>query len=84
MIRIDLDEPFPRLKFVRAHRPKEGKGAGRSRSHPARTLAGSNTAMSAFIPGRSIPRSSKPRRCAGNPDILRTASSSVIVFFSRT
>jgi excinuclease ABC subunit C len=31
MIRVDLDEDFPRLKFVRAHRPREGKGAGRSR-----------------------------------------------------
>src|SRR5262245_41594833 len=31
MIRIDLDERFPRLKFVRAHRPKEGKSPGRSR-----------------------------------------------------
>jgi excinuclease ABC subunit C len=31
MIRVDLDERFPRLKWVRAHRPKEGKEAGRSR-----------------------------------------------------
>ena len=31
MIRIDLDERFPRLKFVRAHKPKAGKGKGRSR-----------------------------------------------------
>ena len=31
MIRVDLDERFPRLKFVRAHRPREGKGSGRSR-----------------------------------------------------
>jgi len=33
MIRVDLDERFPRLKFVRAHRPRQGKqkGAGRSR-----------------------------------------------------
>src|SRR5688572_21850189 len=31
MIRVDLDERFPRLKFVRAHRPREGKTAGRSR-----------------------------------------------------
>jgi excinuclease ABC subunit C len=31
MIRVDLDERFPRLKFVRAHRPKEGKARGRSR-----------------------------------------------------
>ncbi len=31
MIRVDLDERFPRLKFVRAHRPKEGKSPGRSR-----------------------------------------------------
>ncbi|MCZ6596159.1 MAG: excinuclease ABC subunit UvrC [Planctomycetota bacterium] len=31
MIRIDLDERFPRLKFVRAHRPKQGKKKGRSR-----------------------------------------------------
>ena len=30
MIRID-DERFPRLRFVRAHRPKEGKKKGRSR-----------------------------------------------------
>ena len=30
MIRLD-DEPFPRLKFVRAHHPKEGKKKGRSR-----------------------------------------------------
>src|SRR5262245_16502201 len=29
MIRVDLDERFPRLKFVRAHRPKEGKSPGR-------------------------------------------------------
>ena len=31
MIRVDLDERFPRLKFVRAHRPKAGKSPGRSR-----------------------------------------------------
>ena len=31
MIRVDLEERFPRLKFVRAHRPREGKGGGRSR-----------------------------------------------------
>ena len=31
MIRIDFDERFPRLKFVRAHKPKEGKKKGRSR-----------------------------------------------------
>ncbi len=31
MIRVDLDERFPRLKFVRAHSPKAGKVAGRSR-----------------------------------------------------
>ena len=31
MIRIDLDERFPRLKFVRAHRPRAGKSPGRSR-----------------------------------------------------
>ncbi|NOT29017.1 MAG: GIY-YIG nuclease family protein, partial [Planctomycetes bacterium] len=31
MIRVDLDEPFPRLKFVRAHRPKAGKSPGRAR-----------------------------------------------------
>jgi excinuclease ABC subunit C len=31
MIRVDLEEPFPRLKFVRAHRPRAGKGTGRSR-----------------------------------------------------
>src|SRR5215831_15489497 len=30
MIRLDLDERFPRLKFVRAHSPKAG-AAGRSR-----------------------------------------------------
>lgn len=32
MIRLDLDERFPRLKFVRAHRPQEGKKKGRSRT----------------------------------------------------
>lgn len=32
MIRLDLDERFPRLKFVRAHRPKAGKKGGRSRT----------------------------------------------------
>ncbi len=31
MIRVDLDERFPRLKFVRAHRPKENKSPGRAR-----------------------------------------------------
>lgn len=31
MVRVDLDERFPRLKFVRAHSPKQGKGEGRSR-----------------------------------------------------
>jgi excinuclease ABC subunit C len=31
MIRVDADERFPRLKFVRAHSPKTGKGKGRSR-----------------------------------------------------
>jgi excinuclease ABC subunit C len=31
MLRVDLDERFPRLKFVRAHRPKEGAPRGRSR-----------------------------------------------------
>ncbi len=30
-VRIDLDEPFPRLKFVRAHQPKAGRKKGRSR-----------------------------------------------------
>jgi len=30
-IRVDLDERFPRLKFVRAHRPQEGRKKGRSR-----------------------------------------------------
>jgi excinuclease ABC subunit C len=31
MIRVDLDERFPRLKFVRAHRPREKKSPGRTR-----------------------------------------------------
>jgi excinuclease ABC subunit C len=31
MVRVDLDERFPRLKLVRAHRPRAGKKAGRSR-----------------------------------------------------
>ena len=31
MVRLDQGEQFPRLKLVRAHRPKEGKKAGRSR-----------------------------------------------------
>lgn len=31
MLRLDLDERFPRLKFVRAHRPQAGKAKGRSR-----------------------------------------------------
>jgi excinuclease ABC subunit C len=31
MIRLDQDERFPRLKFVRAHDRKRGKGTGRSR-----------------------------------------------------
>jgi excinuclease ABC subunit C len=31
MIRVDLDERFPRLKFVRAHRPRAKKSPGRSR-----------------------------------------------------
>jgi len=31
MLRLDLDERFPRLQFVRAHRPKAGKAKGRSR-----------------------------------------------------
>ncbi len=31
MLRLDLDERFPRLKFVRAHQPKAGKKGGRSR-----------------------------------------------------
>jgi len=31
MLRLDLAERFPRLKFVRAHSPKEGKAEGRSR-----------------------------------------------------
>jgi excinuclease ABC subunit C len=31
MVRIDLDEPFPRFKLVREHRPREGKKGGRSR-----------------------------------------------------
>ncbi len=31
MIRVDLDERFPRLKFVRAHQPKQGKVKGRAR-----------------------------------------------------
>src|SRR5262245_44042702 len=31
VIRVGLDERFPRLKLVRAHRPKEGKARGRSR-----------------------------------------------------
>ncbi|HJO26594.1 MAG TPA: excinuclease ABC subunit UvrC [Planctomycetota bacterium] len=31
MLRLDLAERFPRLKFVRAHRPAEGRASGRSR-----------------------------------------------------
>ncbi|MEQ1892846.1 MAG: GIY-YIG nuclease family protein, partial [Planctomycetota bacterium] len=31
MIRVDLDERFPRLKWVRAHKPKDKKAPGRSR-----------------------------------------------------
>ena len=31
MLRLDHAERFPRLKFVRAHRPEEGKASGRSR-----------------------------------------------------
>ncbi len=31
MIRVDLQERFPRLKFVRAHRPRQGKTLGRAR-----------------------------------------------------
>jgi len=31
MIRVDLDERYPRLKFVRAHKPRAGKSKGRSR-----------------------------------------------------
>jgi excinuclease ABC subunit C len=31
MLRLDLAEAFPRLKFVRAHRPEAGRVAGRSR-----------------------------------------------------
>ncbi|MCP5023085.1 MAG: excinuclease ABC subunit UvrC [bacterium] len=31
MLRIDLNEDFPRFKFVRSHRPEENKPAGRSR-----------------------------------------------------
>ena len=31
MLRLDTGERFPRLKFVRAHRPRQGKGPGRSR-----------------------------------------------------
>ena len=31
MLRLDTAERFPRLKFVRAHSPKEGKQEGRSR-----------------------------------------------------
>jgi excinuclease ABC subunit C len=31
MIRVDLDERFPRLKFVRAHRPGAGRPGGRAR-----------------------------------------------------
>jgi len=31
MLRVDLDHPFPRLRFVRAHSPNAGKASGRSR-----------------------------------------------------
>ena len=31
MLRVDLDHDFPRLQFVRAHNPKQGKTKGRSR-----------------------------------------------------
>jgi len=31
MVRLDQQERFPRLKLVRAHRPREGKPGGRSR-----------------------------------------------------
>ena len=31
MLRLDLGERYPRLKFVRAHKPDERKGPGRSR-----------------------------------------------------
>ncbi|MDF1799894.1 MAG: excinuclease ABC subunit UvrC [Planctomycetota bacterium] len=31
MLRVDLEHEFPRLQFVRAHNPQQGKGKGRSR-----------------------------------------------------
>ncbi|MDG2143577.1 MAG: GIY-YIG nuclease family protein, partial [Planctomycetota bacterium] len=31
MLRVDLEQDFPRLQFVRAHNPKQGKTKGRSR-----------------------------------------------------
>jgi hypothetical protein len=50
----------------------------------SRTRSGSKIAMSAFIPGRSTPRSCSPTRAAGSDVIFRTASSSVRTRFSRT
>jgi excinuclease ABC subunit C len=37
MIRVDLEERFPRLKFVRAHRPRRARAAAaRASSGPSR------------------------------------------------
>ena len=58
MLRLD-DEPFPRLKFVRAHRPRaERTSGGRSRLFGPFASA---RAVRPSVPGaRPIPRSMRP------------------------
>ena len=58
MIRLDLDERFPRLKFVRAHSPKAG-AAGRSRLFgpyaSARRVRSTLEALHRVVPLRDCP-----------------------------
>ncbi|MCP3919459.1 MAG: excinuclease ABC subunit UvrC [bacterium] len=61
MIRLDRGERFPRLKFVRAHNPKEGKAGGRSRFFgpyaTASAVRGTLSDLHRVVPLRDCPDS---------------------------
>jgi excinuclease ABC subunit C len=61
MLRLDTSERFPRLKFVRAHSPKEGKQEGRSRFFgpyaSSRAVRGTLSDLHRVVPLRDCPDS---------------------------
>ena len=69
------DDPVETLRVARAGCSRTGSCAGSRLVARSRTRSRSKTTRSAARPGRSTPRSCRPKRCAGNEVILRTASS---------